>query len=216
MESIIKWLKESFIIVLIILQVLALSIKKWVDKRNKELAKKRWKEYSRRLGLTIKYSAEKNGQPYLNPRIGDHNVYLMEWPISGGLKQGIALIIGFASKRIDEKFSLQKKIVFPYKKHRYRTQGFNRTVLEEQYSILSVSEAVSRRLLSSRVITHILSLKPESIFFLKQDDIRAALPSEAIEGNFFLIITIIIPEDFKKINELIELGRVIVKTIDSI
>jgi hypothetical protein len=199
----------------ILFQLLIVIIKKLIDKKKKETRNKNLKEYSRRLGLSLK-ETEDGKQLYLSLRIHNHNAFLIYLPISGGAKESLALLIAIDHTRIDKTFSFQKKFRLPYKKLLTKTTGVNQFNIEETYDIRGSDENFKKELLNRRVIAHILSVQPENLFFLNGEDAKTMfIPWEA-ETDSFLLLTINIPDEYRKINELIELGRVITRTLDSI
>ncbi len=214
MEHIFEKFKNFLLPAFILLQLIIVVAKKILDKKREGNKREKWKEYAERLGLALKETAE-GKQPYLSFALSSHPAYLIEWSIPGGIKEGLALLIAIGSIRIDKNFSLQKKFKFQMQKQSNGNIGLRMLNIEEEYYIKGEDESFKRKLLNSRAITHILSTKPESLSFFAKEDVRSVPVPEKVETDSFLLIITKLPDDYNKLNELIEMGRTIMRTLDT-
>lgn len=210
MKDVMDWIQKLFIPLIVLLNFVIILIKKWVEKNKKSKKKKRWKEYSSKLGYTLEKTEA--GNVYIKPRIMDKDAYVIEWPVLGGIKEGVALIVQLENPRIDITFKMEKKFSLFSSKSGRLSPG----KVEENYNISVSDEAFKRKLLNTRVLTHIQSVKPESIFFVGKGQIQSELIPDEQEKGYYLVSTMQIPEDFRKVNQLVELGRTLIKVIDTL
>lgn len=215
MEDLFNKFKNFILPAFILIQILVISLKKLLDKKKDVRKRKKWEEYEKRLGLTLKETIDSK-QPYMTLRISNFNSFLIDWPISGGIIEGIAIICAIKNIQIDKNFSITKKLKFREKKSVSGKIGFRSLTIENEYVISGENENFKRKLLNSRVITHILSTKPESLsFFDKKDTKSMLIPEKANDDVFFLAISKV-PENYNKLNEFIEMCRIIVRTLEII
>lgn len=215
MENILEKFKGFILPAFILIQLLIVGVKKLINKKEEERKRKKWEEYAKRLGSTLK-ETDDSKRPYLVLRISNHNAYLIEWSIPGGLKEGLALFSALKDTRIDNNFNLKKKFKFLNRKPKNMNTGLNKLYIEEEYYIGSVNENFKRKILNSRVITHILSAQPESVSFFGKEDERAIFIPEQVEADSFLLVVSRFPDDYNKLNEFIEMCRIIIKALETI
>lgn len=215
MENILDKFKGFILPAFILIQLLILGVKKLTNKKEEERKRKKWQEYAKRFGSTLK-ETDDSKRPYLVLQISNHNTYLIEWSMPGGLKGGLALLSALKDIRTDNNFNLKKKFKFLTRKPKNRNIGLNKLNIEEEYYISSGDENFKRKILNSRVITHILSAQPESISFFGKEDERAIFIPEQVEADSFLLVVSRLPDDYNKLNEFIEMCRIIIKALETI
>lgn len=215
MEELFSKFKNFILPAFILIQLLIVGLKKLLDKKKEKGKRKKWEEYTKRLGFTLKETSDTK-QPYIALRISNHNSYLIDWPLPGGIKEGLALISTIDNTRTDKNFIIKKKFKFRSKKSTFGNISQGMLNIEDDYDISYDNENFKRKLLNSRVITHILSTQPESLSFFDMEDARTMFIPEKIENNLLLLVVFNMPGDYNKVNEFIELCRIVINSLDAI
>lgn len=212
-EDLFAKIKNFIIPFLILLQLIIIGVRKFLDKKREQRKIKIWEEYAKILGVNLE---ESGGERFIKLRISNHPSFMIQWQVRGGMKEGLALLIGVKNPRLDKDFSLQKKTNLFFPRAKIRATGMRTLDIEDKYELTTKSEEFKRRFLTSRVITQILPLEPDGIFFLDRKDIRFTPIPESVGFDAFMIITISIPDNFRKLTNLVELARVVTNTLDTI
>lgn len=170
----------------------------------------KWEEYSKKLGQPLK--GRKDGTPYIKYCIRGHNAFIMGMVCNGTLLKNLSLLIGLKDFKLKEEFKMSKKLEPFRKEEEFIISGSSFQDIEEEYHIRTSNEDFKRKILTNRVITTVLTLKPEDLFFFDKDDKVTSIP-EPVESQSFLNIIIRMPDDHEKLDQLIELGRLIIHNI---
>lgn len=215
MDDLFSKFKNFILPAFILIQILIIALRKFIDKKKDIGKRKKWDEYAKRLGLILKENSESK-QPYITLRISNYNCFLIEIPLSGGIREELAMICEIKNIRIDKNFSIEKKLRFSKKKSISKKLGVTTLNVEDIYIVKGDDENFKRRLLNSRVITHLLRAKPESLSFFDKNDTKSTLIPEKVDSDKFLLLISNISHDYNKLSEFIETCRIIVRTIDAI
>lgn len=215
MDDLFSKFKNFILPAFILIQILIIAIRKFIDKKKDIVRRKKWEEYAKRLGLILKEDSDSK-QPYITFRISNYNGFLIELPLSGGIRKELAMIFEIKNIPIDKNFSIVKKLRFREKKSISKKLGPTILNIEDIYIIKGDNDNFKRKLLNSRVITHLLRAKPESISFFDKNDTKSMLIPEKVDSDKFLIITSSISNDYNKLSEFIETCRIIVRTLETI
>lgn len=215
MDDLFSKFKNFILPAFILIQILIIAIRKFIDKKKDIVRRKKWEEYAKRLGLILKEDSDSK-QPYITLRISNFNGFLIELPLSGGIRKELAMIFEIKNTPIDENFNIVKKLRFREKKSISKKLGPTTLNIEDIYIIKGDNDNFKRKLLNSRVITHLLRAKPESISFFDKNDTKSMLIPEKVDSDKFLIVTSSISNDYNKLSEFIETCRIIVRTLETI
>jgi hypothetical protein len=215
MDDLFSKFKNFILPAFILIQLLIIALRKFIEKKKDIGKRKKWEEYAKRLGLILKETSDSK-QPYITFRISNYNCFLIEVPISGGIREGLAFICELKNTGIDKNFSIVKKIRLREKKSISKRLGSLTLNIDDIYTIKGDNENFKRKLLNSRVITHLLRARPESLSFFDMNDTKSTLIPEKVDSKKFLILTSNISHDYNRLSELMETCRIIVKTLDAI
>jgi len=215
MDDLFSKFKNFILPAFILIQILIIALRKFIDKKKDIEKRKKWDEYAKRLGLILKETHDSK-QPYINFRISNYNCYLIELPLSGGIREGLACICELKNMQIDKNFSIVKKLRLREKKSISKRFGPTTLNIDDIYTIKGDDENFKRKLLNSRVITHLLKANPESLSFFDKKDTKSTLIPEKADSDKFLLIISGISHDYNKLSEFIEMCRVIVRTLETI
>lgn len=215
MDDLFSKFKNFILPAFILIQILIIAIRKFIDKKKDIVRRKKWEEYAKRLGLILKEDSDSK-QPYITLRISNFNGFLIELPLSGGIRKELAMIFEIKNTPIDENFNIVKKLRFREKKSISKKLGPTTLNIEDIYIIKGDNDNFKRKLLNSRVITHLLRAKPESISFFDKNDTKSMFIPEKVDSDKFLIVTSSISNDYNKLSEFIETCRIIVRTLETI